>query len=97
MYHHTRSKIPYHSYFSSIVLVYSANVFFVYLLPITVLQLMFAMAGKFGCSAAWAMGITYSGELFPTTLRSAAVGVSSQVSFRLAGMALALPCHGRLY
>lgn len=43
-------------------------------------QLVFAMAGKFGCSAAWAMGLTYTGELFPTTLRSAALGVASQVS-----------------
>ncbi|EFJ43631.1 hypothetical protein VOLCADRAFT_119010 [Volvox carteri f. nagariensis] len=43
-----------------------------------VLQVVFAMAGKLGCSGAWAVGLTFAAELFPTCIRSAALSVASQ-------------------
>ncbi|KAL6747701.1 hypothetical protein V8C86DRAFT_3116699 [Haematococcus lacustris] len=43
-------------------------------------QVVLAMVGKFGCSGAWALGLTYAGELFPTGCRSAAVGVVAQAA-----------------
>ncbi|KAG2486334.1 hypothetical protein HYH03_015038 [Edaphochlamys debaryana] len=42
------------------------------------LQVFLAMAGKLGCSGAWAVGLTFASELFPTCLRSAALALASQ-------------------
>ncbi|KXZ46396.1 hypothetical protein GPECTOR_44g71 [Gonium pectorale] len=41
-------------------------------------QIAFAMLGKLGCSGAWAVGLTFASELFPTCLRSAALSLASQ-------------------
>ncbi|GFR44943.1 hypothetical protein Agub_g6032, partial [Astrephomene gubernaculifera] len=40
--------------------------------------IVFAVVGKLGCSGAWAVGLTFAAELFPTALRSAALSVASQ-------------------
>ncbi|GIL76577.1 hypothetical protein Vretimale_19503 [Volvox reticuliferus] len=42
------------------------------------MQVALAMVGKLGCSGAWAVGLTFAAELFPTCLRSAALSVASQ-------------------
>ncbi|KAG2430141.1 hypothetical protein HXX76_010240 [Chlamydomonas incerta] len=42
------------------------------------IQVALAMAGKLGCSGAWAVGLTFAAELFPTSLRSVALSVASQ-------------------
>ena len=52
--------------------------YMLHVVPLVLPQVVMAMAGKFGCSSAWALGITYVSELFPTGCRSAAVGAVSQ-------------------
>ncbi|GIL55904.1 hypothetical protein Vafri_11332 [Volvox africanus] len=42
------------------------------------MQVALAMVGKLGSSGAWAVGLTFAAELFPTCLRSAALSVASQ-------------------
>lgn len=45
-------------------------------------QVVLAVLGKLGCSGAWAVGLTFASELFPTSLRSAALAASCQVRAR---------------
>ncbi|GLC42494.1 hypothetical protein PLESTB_001104300 [Pleodorina starrii] len=42
------------------------------------LQVVLAMVGKLGCSGAWAVGLTFAAELFPTCLRSGALALAGQ-------------------
>ncbi|GLI66645.1 hypothetical protein VaNZ11_010487, partial [Volvox africanus] len=42
------------------------------------MQVALAMVGKLGSSGAWAVGLTFAAELFPTSLRSGALSVASQ-------------------
>ena len=49
------------------------------------LQRFFAMAGRFGTSAAFTVSYIYTAELFPTVVRSTAMGCTS-VSARLGGI-----------
>lgn len=44
------------------------------------LRLVFAMAGKFGSSIAWAFAIVYVSEMFPTVVRSLVLGMGNQAA-----------------
>ena len=53
--------------------------------PTGVLQLTLALIGKFGASACFTIVFVYTAEMFPTEIRSTAVG-SSSLCGRIGGM-----------